>query len=87
MLRNRALEWSSGFAVSEIPGIAASKMSADNPAMKRFTSGPATAMRMSRFQALIGSGMACASSRMVIPPIGSRMMPFAGMPDPRATSA
>ena len=44
-------------------------------------------MRMSRFQALIGSGMACASSRMVTPPIGSRMMPFAGMPDPRATRA
>ena len=87
MLRNKALECSSGFAVSEKPGIAANKTSADKPAMKRLTSGPATAMRMSRFHALTGSGMACASSRMVIPPIGSRMMPFAGMPDPRATSA
>ena len=44
---------------SEKPGITASRTIADNPAMTRFTSGPATAIRMSRFQAVdrIGNGM------------------------------
>ena len=87
MLRNRALGWRSGLAVSENPGMTAMSMKADKPAMKRFTSGPATAMRMSRFQPLTGSGMTFASSRIVIPPIGSRIMPFAGTPEPRATRA
>ena len=87
MLRNSALEWRSGLAVSAKPGMTASKTIAENPAMTRFTRGPATAIRMSRFQASIESGMACASSRIVIPPIGSRMMPLAGMPEPRATRA
>ena len=87
MLRKRALEWRSGLAVSDKPGMAASKTTADKPAMKRFTRGPAAAMRMSRFQSLTGSGMACASSKIVMPPMGRRMMPFAGMPKPRATRA
>ena len=87
MLRKSALECRSGLAVSEKPGIAVIKTNADKPAIKRFTSGPATAIRMSRFQPSIASGRACASSRMVTPPIGNRMMAFAGMPEPWATRA
>src|SRR5439155_11362490 len=84
-LCGKLIELTKKLSQSRSPGTACESTMAETAAIKRFTTGPAIAILMSRFQS--GTMAGWASSKIVTPPMGIRIMARGGTPECLPTRA